>query len=126
MEQTKKSVWGKVFLNILIDIIIGALITLLMLNYQKSTTQLAIVHALQASGAVLFAFGWIFLIHNEGLFDVITYGVVYFIKGVFGKKMKTSLFEKMQSKKRIPKRIFIVLWIVGLLFIGVSYIIHCT
>lgn len=124
MEQTKKTVRRKIYLNIIIDIAIGALITLLMLGYQKSSSPLAIVNAFQASGAILFAFGWIFLVHNEGLFDVATYGVVYFIKGIFGKKMKTSLYEKMQSKERVPKRVFIILWIIGLLFVGISFIIY--
>ncbi len=124
MEDTKKVLRKKIIFNILIDTAIGVLIFFLMLWYQKSSSKLAIVNSFQASGALLFSFGWIFLVHNEGIFDVATYGVVYFIKGIFGKKMKTSLYEKMQSKERVPKRVFIVLWIIGLIFIGVSLIIY--
>lgn len=124
MENTNKIIRRKIYLNILIDILIGVIILFFMLWYQKSTSMLAIINSFQASGALLFAFGWIFLIHNEGLFDVATYGVVYFIKGIFGKKMKTSLYEKMQSKERVPKRVFIVLWIIGLIYIGISFILY--
>lgn len=124
MEPNKKTIRNKIIFNVLLDLVIGGLIVLFMLAYQNSTSPLAIVNAFQASGAVLFLFGWIFFIHNEGLFDVVTYGVVYFIKGIFGKKMKTSLYEKMTNKERVPKRVFIVLWIVGILFIAVSTIIY--
>lgn len=94
------------------------------LHYQKSTSLLAIINSIQVSGFLLFAFGWIFLIHNEGLFDVATYGVVYFIKGIFGAKMEKSLYKTMQEKTKVPKSIFITLWIVGIVFIGVSFLLY--
>lgn len=120
----KKILKSKIFRYVVIDLLIGGLIFVAMLYYQKSTSLLAIINSIQVSGFLLFAFGWIFLIHNEGLFDVATYGVVYFIKGIFGAKMEKSLYETMQEKTKVPKSIFITLWIVGIIFIGVSFLLY--
>lgn len=121
IKQFFKKKW--VFYS-LIEYIIAFFLTILLLFFQDRFTLLAWVNAMQVSGIILFAFGWLFFINNEGLFDVLTYGVQSFMKSIIGKRMNKSLYEYRVSKTPTPKVVYLSLWLHGLLLILISFVIY--
>jgi len=108
----------------IIEFIVFLILFFLMLFYQNKIEKLAIINAIQVSGILLFAFGWIFFVNNEGIFDVAIYGTQYFLKSLIGKRMKKSLYETRVDKKLVPSSIYITMWIQGIIWIIISFIIY--
>lgn len=105
----------KWFKYLIIDLLIGlALFGFLKLyspNWQHEQDYYYI------TGVILFAFGWMFFVINEGIFDVIVYGIVQFGRSLFGKRMEKTFIEYRQSRDITEKTVYIMLWISALIFI---------
>jgi len=121
-KEEKKQL--SLFMLILIEYLVAVVLTVIMLFYQRNFEKLGIINGMQVSGALLFIAGWFAFINHEGLFDVLVYGVKSFFKGIVGKKMEKELFEIRLARKPIPKRIFLSLWINGVIIVFISFLIY--
>lgn len=122
--ENKKKKKISLFMLIVIEYASAFVITVIMLFYQRNFEKLGIINGMQIAGALLFIAGWFSFINHEGLFDVVVYGTKSFFKGLVGKKMDKQLFEIRLAREPVPKRIFITLWINGIIIVLISFAIY--
>lgn len=114
----------KIVKTIIFQYIGAAIFTFLMILYQKNTSLLGYVNAMQVSGITLFVIGWFVYINHFGLFDVAIYGVQAFFKSLVGKTMEKKLYEVRLAHKKMPKYLYLSFWINGIIIVAVSYILY--
>lgn len=124
MNALKKKINKKILYAILYQYLAAVVITLIMLLYQKNFKTLGIINGIQVAGSVLIVAGWFVFINDFGLFDVAIFGVKQFFMGLTGKKMDKKLYEIRATRKKMPKYLYLTLWINGLLIIIISFIIY--
>lgn len=120
----RKAKYKKLIYTILFEIIGAAIITVLMMLYQSSWKVLSLVNAMQVAGAILFVGGWFVFVNHHGVFDIVTYGLQSFFRSFSGKPMEKTLFDRRMERKKMPAYLFISLWVLGGLIVGVSFIIY--
>lgn len=112
----------KIFKLLIIDILIGSLA--FGLFYLYSPDWKYFFDYFYVTAAILFAFGWMVFIANEGVFDLFIYGVQQFFKGIVGKRMNVSYPEYIQDRQIIDRMTYIMLWVTSLLFVLTGLIIQ--
>lgn len=124
MQNKKSSIIKKIFIIYIVEYLIAALITLLIMAYQNNYEQLGFINGLQVAGALLFIAGWFVFINHHGVFDVFTYSLKSFFKSFTKEpRMKKSLLEQRLEKKKMPAYLFLSFWLNGIIIIIISFII---
>lgn len=107
--------------HMLLDLIIGGVLALFIYLYSPNWAHPQDYFFI--SGFLLFTFGWIVYISNEGLFDLPIYGIQQFFKGILGIKMEKTYLEYRSEKVLYEKTTFLALWtssaimfIIGIVF----------
>ncbi|MBG0762930.1 DUF3899 domain-containing protein [Acholeplasma laidlawii] len=114
----------KILKLLLIDIVIGSIVFGLIYLYSPDWKYF--FDYFYVSAAILFTFGWMVFVANEGVFDLFIYGVQQFFKGIVGKRMKMTYPEYIQDRNIIDRMTYIMLWTTSLLFALTGLIIQLT
>lgn len=118
-KKSKKLLWA-----ILIEYASAAVSIILLMLYQDNFELLGLVQAVQVTGALLFIVGWFVYIYHQGLFDVLVYGVGSFFKGIFGRKMNRTIVEMREGREKMPRYLFLSLWINGVVLMIAGYLVY--
>lgn len=113
MKKILTSRWLKLFL---IHISIGFALIGLVLLFSKRYDLMGWKNAIVFSGFMLFAGGWLSFATNEGIFDLMVYGVKSFWSGMFNKRMDKDYIQYTKDKNQVSKDIIITLLITGAIF----------
>lgn len=119
--KLKESLWFK---YLILSFIISAVLSILALLFAQNFTFLGWINALSFGGLLTFAFGWMLIISNQGLFDVVNYGVKKFWLNIFGRDTKKDLIEYRESKKIFEAPVILSFMIIGLLFLIIPRIFY--
>ena len=118
MSQFKK----KLIKYIIIDLFIGLGLVLLMRLYAYHWQYPQ--DFFYISGAILFAFGWMMFVINEGIFDTMVYGIQQFAKSLVGLRMKKSFEEYRLERKLVEKAVYWALWIAAVVYVLIGVVIN--
>ncbi|MFA5006022.1 MAG: DUF3899 domain-containing protein [Candidatus Izemoplasmatales bacterium] len=109
-----------------IDMAIGVVFVGLMLLFSQDFTLIGFIDATMVAAVLLFAVGWFFFVANNHVFDIITYGVKSFFKGVIGKREKTTYIEYLETKKTVEPFMYHAFWYASLVILAVSLILYAV
>lgn len=125
MQNQKSNTIKRTIIIFIIQYLVAALITFLIMAYQNNYENLGFINGLQIAGSLLFIAGWFVFINHHGVFDIITYSLRSFVKSFTREpRMKKSLLEQRLEKKKMPAYLFLSLWLNGILIIIISFMIY--
>lgn len=109
----------------LINTIIGGVITWLLVIYSQNSTLVGWMDAILIAGVILFTIGWFLFISNNHVFDIVTYGFQSFWKRVLGRGgMEKDYYTTISEKDVIPRPIYLSLWLAGLIYFVAGIIVY--
>lgn len=124
MENQTSNKIKRTLIIFIVQYLLAALITFLIMAYQNNYKTLGFVNGLQVAGSALFIAGWFVFINHHGVFDIITYSLKSFAKSFTREpRMKKTLLEQRLERKKMPAYLFSSLWLNGIIIIIFSFTI---
>lgn len=107
-----------------IHVSIGMVIVLLLLLFQNKFTIVGWANATIVTGVLFLSFGWMSIVLNHGLFDLIVYSVTSFWGTLFGKRKEKDFYTTQVEKVKIDKSVYFAYWFAAIPFLIASLILH--
>lgn len=126
MEKRK---YNKFLLFIFGELVLGALITWLMVLYQKDPSFVGVMDGTVIAGIMIFALGWMFYVYNAGIFDLVIFGTRQFGAALRGKTTSKKIEDYIYNKEKTQAFIHRSLMISGGIYIligAILYLIYYT
>lgn len=108
---------NKIFKFVILFLLLGFALTFLMLFISNRYDLLGWTNAISFTSILLLALLWLTFANNQGVFDILAFGLKSFINGFRQEYKKLDYIDYKANKEKVGKEFYIALVVVIVIFL---------